>query len=71
MTFQARCGPEVSTMTNVNLASRGDLATVSRAQKNPVTEGPELTLVIPTLNKRDNIGPLVDLLDAVLECLNR
>ena len=49
-------------MTNANLARRGN-----QAQESPVTEGPELTLVIPTLNERDNIGPLVDLLDAVLE----
>jgi len=30
-------------------------------------EGPELTVVIPTLNERDNIEPLVDLLDAALD----
>src|SRR5580704_5875375 len=29
--------------------------------------GPELTVVIPTLNERDNIGPVVELLDAVLD----
>ena len=32
-----------------------------------MTEGPELTVVIPTLNERDNVGLLVDLLDAVLD----
>jgi dolichol-phosphate mannosyltransferase len=29
-----------------------------------------LTLVIPTLNEQDNIGPLVDLLDAVLDMVS-
>jgi dolichol-phosphate mannosyltransferase len=35
-----------------------------------VTEGPELTVVIPTLNERANIGPLVELLDAVLDTVS-
>jgi len=54
-------------MTSVNLARQGDLATVRQTQESLVTEGPELTLVIPTLNERDNIGPLVERLDAVLD----
>ena len=29
-----------------------------------------MTLVIPTLNERDNIGPLVELLDAVLDTVS-
>ena len=57
-------------MTNVNLARRDDLATVRQNYESLVTEGPELTLVIPTLNERDNIGPLVDLLDAVLDTVS-
>ena len=57
-------------MKNVNLARQEDFATVTQAQESPVTAGPELTLVIPTLNERDNIGPLVDLLDAVLESVS-
>jgi len=57
-------------MKNVNLARQEDFATVTQAQESPVTAGPELTLVIPTLNERDNIGPLVDLLDAVLEAVS-
>ena len=61
---------ESSTMKNVNLARQEDFATVTQAQESPVTAGPELTLVIPTLNERDNIGPLVDLLDAVLEAVS-
>jgi dolichol-phosphate mannosyltransferase len=52
-------------MTNANLARRG-----SQAQERPVTEGPELTLVIPTLNERDNIGPLVELLDEALDTVS-
>jgi dolichol-phosphate mannosyltransferase len=57
-------------MKNVNLVRREDFATVTQAKESPVTAGPELTLVIPTLNERDNIGPLVDLLDAVLEAVS-
>jgi cellulose synthase/poly-beta-1,6-N-acetylglucosamine synthase-like glycosyltransferase len=53
-----------------SLARPDDLATVSRAQESLVTEGPELTLVVPTLNERDNIGPLVDLLDEVLHTVS-
>jgi dolichol-phosphate mannosyltransferase len=57
-------------MKNGNLARQNDLATVSQADESPVTEGPELALIIPTLNERDNIGPLVGLLDAALESLS-
>jgi dolichol-phosphate mannosyltransferase len=57
-------------MKNVNLVRREDFTTVTQAKESPVTAGPELTLVIPTLNERDNIGPLVDLLDAVLEAVS-
>jgi hypothetical protein len=57
-------------MTNVSLARRDDFATGSQAQESLVTEGPELTLVIPTLNERDNIEPLVGLLDAVLDTVS-
>jgi dolichol-phosphate mannosyltransferase len=53
-------------MKNVNLASQDDFATIAQAQESPVAAAAELTIVIPTLNERDNIGPLVDLLDAVL-----
>ena len=57
-------------MKNVNLVRRDDFTSVTQAKESPVTAGPELTLVIPTLNERDNIGPLVDLLDAVLEAVS-
>jgi hypothetical protein len=36
-----------------------------------VRRGPELRVVIPTLNERDNIGPLVELLDTVLDTVGR
>jgi dolichol-phosphate mannosyltransferase len=57
-------------MKNVNLVRREDFTTVTQAKESSVTAGPELTLVIPTLNERDNIGPPVDLLDAVLEAVS-
>jgi dolichol-phosphate mannosyltransferase len=57
-------------MKNISLARPNDLATVGQAQESPVTEGPELTVVIPTFNEQDNIGPLVDLLDAVLDTVS-
>jgi dolichol-phosphate mannosyltransferase len=70
MTFQALSGQEVSTMKNDNLVRQDDLANVSHAEESPVMEGPELALIIPTLNERDNIGPLVDLLDEILDTVS-
>jgi hypothetical protein len=32
----------------------------------PSKGGPELTIVVPTLNERDNVGPLIDRLDRLL-----
>ena len=55
---------------NVNLARQSDFTTVGEAQERAVTEGPELTVVIPTLNERDNIEPLVELLDGVLDTVS-
>src|SRR5215469_12737330 len=55
---------------DINLPRRNEFAPISQAQERPVTEGPELTVVIPTLNERDNIGPLVDLLNKALEAVN-
>jgi cellulose synthase/poly-beta-1,6-N-acetylglucosamine synthase-like glycosyltransferase len=57
-------------MKNVNFARPEDFATVTQAQESPVTAGPELTVVVPTLHERDNIGPLVDLLDAALDTVS-
>ena len=50
---------------DVELARRNDIAVVGQAQERASAQGPELTVVIPTLNERDNIGPLVELLDTV------
>jgi dolichol-phosphate mannosyltransferase len=55
---------------NVNLARRNDFATVGQSQERSVTEGPELTVVIPTLNECDNVGLLVELLDAALDTVD-
>jgi dolichol-phosphate mannosyltransferase len=55
---------------DVELARRNDIADVGRAQERASAEGPELTVVIPTLNERDNIGPLLELLDTVLDTVS-
>jgi dolichol-phosphate mannosyltransferase len=57
-------------MKSASLAKRSDLGTVSQARRSPVTEGPELAVIIPTLNERDNIGPLVNLLDVALDTVS-
>jgi dolichol-phosphate mannosyltransferase len=36
------------------------------SQRAPSEAGPELTIVVPTLNERDNVGPLIDQLDRLL-----
>jgi dolichol-phosphate mannosyltransferase len=51
-------------------ARREDFATATQAKDSSLTAGPELTIVVPTLNERDNIGPLIDVLDAVLESVS-
>jgi dolichol-phosphate mannosyltransferase len=56
--------------TTVDLARRTDIAAVGQAQERASAEGPELTVVIPTLNERDNIGPVVELLDTVLDAVS-
>jgi dolichol-phosphate mannosyltransferase len=55
---------------NVELARRNDIAAVGHAEERASAEGPELTVVIPTLNERDNIAPLVELLDTVLDTVS-
>ena len=62
-------GAERSAIT-VNLARRNDSAAVGQAQERASAGGPELTVVIPTLNERDNIEPLVELLDGVLDAVS-
>jgi dolichol-phosphate mannosyltransferase len=37
-----------------------------KSQLSPTSPGPELTVVVPTLNERDNIEPLIDRLNAAL-----
>jgi dolichol-phosphate mannosyltransferase len=49
---------------------REDFATATQAKDNSLTAGPELTIAVPTLNERDNIGSLIDLLDAVFESVS-
>ena len=57
-------------MNSGNFARREDFATITQVQESQVTAGPELTVVVPTLNERDNIGMLVDLLDTALDTVN-
>ena len=57
-------------MKSVNFARREDFATITQVQESQVTAGPELTVVVPTLNERDNIGTLVDLLDTALDTVS-
>ena len=43
-----------------------DLASPAASPRTPSTAAPELTIVVPTLNERDNVGPLIDQLDRLL-----
>jgi dolichol-phosphate mannosyltransferase len=44
-----------------------DVATAPRAgDVEAATRGAELSVIVPTINERDNVGPLIDLLDAAL-----
>src|SRR6516165_10713197 len=55
---------------NANLARRNEFATVGQAHERAMALGPELAVVIPTLNEKDNVAPLVELLDTVLDGVN-
>src|SRR6516165_193344 len=55
---------------NANLARRDEFATVGQAHERAMALGPELAVVIPTLNEKDNVAPLVELLDTVLDGVN-
>jgi len=57
-------------MNSIKLARPDDLATAREAEERAMAEGPELTVVIPTLNERGNIGPLIELLDTVLDTVS-
>ena len=52
---------------NANLTRRNEFATAGQPHERAMTLSPELAVVIPTLNEKDNIAPLVELLDAVLD----
>ena len=43
-----------------------ELAVLVKSPRMPSEAGPELTIVVPTLNERDNVGPLIDRLDRLL-----
>jgi dolichol-phosphate mannosyltransferase len=44
-----------------------ELASSVTSRRTTSGAGPELTIVVPTLNERDNVGPLIDRLDRLLE----
>src|SRR5271166_1469588 len=50
----------------VILGQERELATSDTSTRMPSEAGPELTIVVPTLNERDNVGPLIDRLDRLL-----
>jgi dolichol-phosphate mannosyltransferase len=43
-----------------------EIASSATARRKASKAGPELTIVVPTLNERDNVGPLIDRLDRML-----
>lgn len=46
--------------------SRADIQIGDLAAPRPTTGAPELAVVIPTLNERDNVGPLIERLESAL-----
>src|SRR6516225_5272228 len=48
------------------LGQERELAVLVKSPRMPSEAGPELTIVVPTLNERDNVGPLIDRLDRLL-----
>jgi len=48
------------------LGQERELAVLVKSLRMPSEAGPELTIVVPTLNERDNVGPLIDRLDRLL-----
>lgn len=44
-----------------------ELASSVTSRRTTSGAGPELTIVVPTLNERHNVGPLIDRLDRLLE----
>ena len=47
-------------------ATDADLVLENNSQLPSISQGPELTVVVPTFNERDNIGPLIDRLRVTL-----
>jgi dolichol-phosphate mannosyltransferase len=43
-----------------------EIASSATTRRTTSKAGPELTIVVPTLNERDNVGPLIDRLDRML-----
>jgi dolichol-phosphate mannosyltransferase len=43
-----------------------EIASSATTPRTTSKAGPELTIVVPTLNERDNVGPLIDRLDRIL-----
>jgi Glycosyl transferase family 2 len=62
------CGCRVSLPANspAILGRERELASSATSPGMPSKAGPELTIVVPTLNERDNVGPLIDRLDRLL-----
>ena len=48
-----------------------DLASPAASRRAPSTAAPELTIVVPTLNERENVGPLIGRLDRLLVGIDR
>jgi dolichol-phosphate mannosyltransferase len=48
------------------LGKERELAISDSSRRMPSEAGPELTIVVPTLNERDNVRPLIDRLDRLL-----
>jgi len=48
------------------LGQERELASPATSRRMLSEAGPELTIVVPTLNERDNVGPLIDQLDRLL-----
>ncbi|MBV8131388.1 MAG: glycosyltransferase family 2 protein [Alphaproteobacteria bacterium] len=48
------------------LGQERELGSPAASLRRPSTAGPELTIVVPTLNERDNVGPLIDRLYRLL-----
>ena len=59
---------EVLPVSPLEILDQEPIARPSRAEplRNAVRGRAELAIVVPTLNERDNVGPLIDRLDRLL-----